>query len=151
MEEAVSPWLVSKDDDDIVSLFLNQLANWDDVKVMDFSCHGYVSAKIGMITRRRNLNPDQLTVISSWDKETSKDVIVKSLELADIETLTFAVGSIDSEGVWPVGWSFNGSIQAETLSLPNRYIKAGSERLLNFQSEMTLVHWLKQFQSEIRH
>ncbi len=149
VENAISPWLISRDDENIVELLLLELEKYELVKVMDFSSQGYLGQKFGIISRQNhNLELSHLTVISEWDLSYEQGVVFKALELAEPEALTLAMGSLNSQGEWEVGWSYDGDIHVEVLSLP--YKTAGSragDRFLNFQGERSIFYWLNALRS----
>ena len=151
VEQAIKPWLVCREDEDLASILADKISTYESIKVFDFSSSGYLGYRLGHVLSKADFK-GQIAYLNEWsDLESSQDLVHKCLELADPETLTLCLGPVNIDGAWKIGMSFSGFLHIDTLK--SYYGKSRQkEKLTKMQVELSLFKWpqlLEQLESSV--
>jgi len=137
LTQAVRPWLVSRDDEDVAKGFLNLLPANHRVWIHDAATEGYLAERLGSLLAGRDV---KLRIQTDFGFESEP-------ENADPNDLHFFIKGVSSDGSWSVSLQDGGNTQSKELKSPYK-IPQLSDRNRRLTGELALFHfskWLSDF------
>ncbi|MFW7380353.1 MAG: competence/damage-inducible protein A [Oligoflexus sp.] len=144
LEKTLSPWLASRDDEDLAQLLLQQLSRFPRVQIYDAGSQGVLTERLGQAYRRLTKPNAIVQWTEVWDQlEKGSSWIEEVLNHAAKEQLTLAIGSLNSQGQWPLGLTYQGRRLTKDMQLPYRGSQAGrQDRYRRFLAEKSMHEFL---------
>lgn len=140
LDEALEPWLVCKDDQDIASILVDQLSKFDQVKVIDYASDGMLTSRLGQ-AQKNSSSALVSTIVTEFDRSSALcSITQQTLDIAEPEFLYLVISRHDEASSWDVGISYNG-FQYRTEISPRYRMSVKSERFYKHQTESALIWW----------
>lgn len=135
IDQALAPWLVSKNDGDIAREFVELIPLHQKVILHDATSDGYLTQRLKKFLVQRATDATSASVTI----KTAFGVLSATPPSADI--WFFALHPIHEDGSWTLEWRFGKRQGKETLQ--SSYQRRGRERQSMYVAERSLWHWLK--------
>lgn len=141
VENALEPWLVGKDNDDLATQFLQALTRYPEVQIFDGGTLGYLAERLGSPLRRYRADTSQeFTLLGEYGASTKADEwLDEMLNLADSQVMNLILAPCANGQSWRLGWAYDGVMQTGERQFP--YQSSTPDRLCKFQAEDALIWW----------
>lgn len=140
LDQALKPWTITKNDDDIASLFLNQLQGLKLVHFKDCATSGALTERLRRAQRR--LTSDSAMPLHIECMTPEQPLAPSSPENED-QVFRGWISSPNQDGSWEVHWSYKGSNHNKTLSVPFARNSTSRERLAPYICELSIIEWFR--------
>jgi molybdenum cofactor synthesis domain-containing protein len=141
LEQALKPWLVTRDDEDIASLCWAELQPFAHVRLLDHASDGILAERLGFARRRAELPHDVWLINQLGLPADTGDQPVPEDKAAD--TLRITIGSLHESGEWEISLRWRQKRLSTMLKIPYKTIRGRLERSKRYLAEKTL-HYLTQ-------
>ncbi|MGZ3688062.1 MAG: competence/damage-inducible protein A [Bdellovibrionota bacterium] len=116
LEHAISPWVVTRQGEDLCALFLHQARRSEEIEIFDAASGGILTERLGALLRRKEYTDmaSAITVANEWVAPVSPlEWVQGTLNNADEDTLTFAIAGFTQGGEWALGLRDGQATRAE--------------------------------------
>ncbi|MEO7162641.1 MAG: competence/damage-inducible protein A [Bdellovibrionia bacterium] len=142
LEETLSPWIITKQGEDLAVKLLEKLQRNDEIEIIDAASGGLLTDRIGKLLRlpKYQAQSENITVITEWAAPAHLlGWMEEVLEQADPESVTLVLGGIIN-GVAALGLREGTRVHHEQIMTP--YPRAELiDRAQHFIVEMALKKW----------
>lgn len=144
LESAISPWIFTRQGEDLAEKLLKQLLGYEYVSVMDKVSQGNLAQRVGKLFSSSDLFSD-LAQGMTWITEYSQvddleDWIDLVLQFADEDYLTLVLGGVDLEGKFVVGLRDRNRLKKEIIQSPWKNLEL-IDRTRAYSVEIALKKW----------
>ncbi|MCM2321882.1 MAG: hypothetical protein NDJ90_01325, partial [Oligoflexia bacterium] len=121
LEQALSPWLVARGDEDPAANFLRTLARDEEMEILDAASGGLLAERLGPLLRHPEFaqQAQSLVLATEWAIPSSpEEWLAAVLTQADEEAITLALAGPDRSGRYWVGLREGTTLHQENMPSP---------------------------------
>ncbi|MCX6131387.1 MAG: molybdopterin-binding protein [Proteobacteria bacterium] len=147
LDQALSPWLIGRDDEDSVDRLIDRFKGFRRIIVYDKGSNGAFGDRLGQAWKKLQDFGLEFEVHNQFSGLSSKKSIAVG-KPAEHE-LILSIGVMEDDGSWTIQWQSAHVHRQQTLKLPYRRNLQRWDRERKFISEMSLAAWSKATDAEL--
>ena len=142
LDQALSPWVMTKQDEDLADHLLRQLHGFSEIQIFDCASGGLLAARLGAQLKRQTHESllDKLTLLTDWTPCSNPKERVQMETSLEPDLLTLIFAGFDQNGNSSVGFHFGNTHLTQVIENPYRNPEF-FERTRHFALEMALKIW----------
>jgi molybdenum cofactor synthesis domain-containing protein len=146
LEKAISPWIFTKQGEDLAAKLLQQLNRSDSIEILDAASGGLLGTRLGTLLRKPQyqIQAEAIALGTEWSTPFSpEEWISQVLQQGDNLSITLAVAGIDREGQAIIGLREGHRFDKEIVTVPFKNHKHPEllDRNRAWIVEMALKKW----------
>jgi molybdopterin-biosynthesis enzyme MoeA-like protein len=121
LEEAISPWIVTRQGEDLAARLLRHFYRNEAIEILDSATAGLLAQRLGDLLRRPEFQAqaENLALATEWaNTSTPENWVANALEHADESSLTLAIAGFTSDGRAAIGLREEKKIYQDSIQSP---------------------------------